>query len=456
MNRTSVLKYNKRGFPLIRFVALLVCCFFIARNVLHWYSHRTNSIEKSELQIQDVSAPEDNDLALPVVLVSPPKNILTYIVKPGDSFYSIFPKYGISDIPFDRIYSSLRHLGFSALYPKDSIIFCKNDSNLLSIDYYNRTHEKYSVHFIDSAIEIKKQDIPVTLYRYLLKGRLQSSLSESMFAYGVGDAIATAITDIFAWDINFFIDPREGDEYSVLFEKKVIGGKSAGYGSILAAKYRPVNGREFSAYQFSEDGKKAFYFDGEGNALQKQFLKAPLSYSRISSKFTYKRKHPILGIVRPHLGIDYAAPAGTPVYASADGKIFFAGYKQDYGKTIILSHGGMYQTYYGHLQSFASTIKTGRFIRQGEMIGKVGSTGLSTGPHLDYRMKREQTFVNPLTIVCPSLESVLDVNRVEFSALVQENNHNMEQRFTNKNGCFLVEIEHPEEKAEQKAVVLVK
>jgi len=447
----SVLKRNKRGFPLIRFMLLVLCCFFIARLLLNRYTNHTNLTENNQ---QDLSILKQNDIVIDPIPIK--KNILTYVVKPGDCFYSIFPKNGISDIPFDKIYTSLKNLGFSALYPKDSIIFYKKDSSLLSIDYYNRTHEKYSVNFIDSSIEIKKEDVPRTIYRYVLKGKLQSSLSESLFSYGVGDAIATAITDIFAWDINFFIDPREGDEFKVVFEKIVINGKSAGYGKIIAAHYTSMSGREFTAYSFMTDDNKLVYYDKKGDALQKQFLKAPLNYSRISSSFTHKRKHPILGIVRPHLGIDYAAPSGTPVYASADGKVYFSGYKNDYGKTIILSHGGLYQTYYGHLQSFASNIKTGKFVRQGDMIGKVGSTGLSTGPHLDYRMKKAQTFVNPVTIVCPSLASVHEKKRDEFNANIKASNHFLEQRFNKENGCFLVEIIQPKENVEPNTVVVVR
>jgi murein DD-endopeptidase MepM/ murein hydrolase activator NlpD len=257
----------------------------------------------------------------------------------------------------------------------------------------------------------------------------------------VSDIITGKFADIFAWDINFFLEPRKGDRFQIVFEQKYSEGKFYGYGEILAARYYSGT-KVYAAYAMKDSSGVIHYFDEEGKSTQKQFLKAPLRFSRISSGFTYKRKHPILGIVRPHLGIDYAAPSGTPVLASADGMVRFAGRKGDYGNMVILSHGGVYETYYGHLRSFGSKIRNGAHISQGTIIGTVGATGLATGPHLDYRMKHHDQFVNPSSVILPSQTQIADSDKVHFNGEKKSYVSLMEQRFKMRKGLYVVEIKN--------------
>jgi murein DD-endopeptidase MepM/ murein hydrolase activator NlpD len=216
--------------------------------------------------------------------------------------------------------------------------------------------------------------------------------------------LALQMSDIFAWDIDFTSDLRNGDTFKVLVEGLYLDGQFKKYGNILSAEF-VNNGTRFMAYRFEVDGREDYY-DDNGNALKKAFLKAPLNFRRISSTFSRGRFHPVLKIYRPHKGIDYAAPAGTPVSAIGDGTVEFAGYRGQYGKLIVVRHRNGYKTYYGHLSRFAKGLRNGKHVDQGDVIGAVGSTGLATGPHLHYEMRINNRPVNPLSIAQPKSASV--------------------------------------------------
>lgn len=367
----------------------------------------------------------------------------SYIVKPGDTFAGILSRFNIPERLAVTYYSSLKSVGFHTLFPGDSMVITKDrNKNLKTCSLLSRLTHWYHLYNNDTTLHIEKKPIEVTCYRCVLKGTLETSLSEDMFKYGVGDALVIKFADIFAWDINFFMDPRKGDKFEAVFEKKYREGTFTGYGPILAAKYI---GREKTFYAVGLKNAKGSldYYDLNGKSVQKQFLKAPLRFNRISSRFSYRRKHPILGIYRPHLGIDYAAPRGTAVYSSADGTVTFAGVKGGYGKHIRISHGASYQTYYGHLNRICRGIRRGVRVKQGQFIGTVGSTGLATGPHLDYRMKTGSRFVNPQKISVPSKESVSEEDIDRFERVKQGYLYTLETRF-NKEGYFVLDIKKPQ------------
>lgn len=229
------------------------------------------------------------------------------------------------------------------------------------------------------------------------------------------------MSEIYAWTINFFA-LQEGDSIRVLYDELFVDGNRIGIGRIYAAHF--YHGRRWlpayyadaetlrpymdSIQQAAVNGKRsvADYYDEQGNSLRKTFLKAPLNYKRISSHFTYARKHPIYHVVRPHTGVDYAAPLGTPVVALGDGVVTMCQFKGGGGNTIKIRHNSTYETAYLHLQKYAKGIKTGVYVKQGDVIGYVGSTGSSTGPHLDFRVWKNGTPVNPLTLESPSAEPV--------------------------------------------------
>ena len=238
----------------------------------------------------------------------------------------------------------------------------------------------------------------VLLDRHLARvvGEIHSSLFEAMEAAGEQDPLTVAFAEILAWEVDFYKDVREGDRFKVVVEKVYKGEQFIQYGAIHAVEYqrgeRIIRGIRY----------KDVYYNEKGISLRRAFLKAPLRFNRISSKFSWARKHPILGGTRPHLGIDYAAPPGTPIWAVAEGTVTFCGWNTGFGNQVILRHMNGYMTSYGHLSSFGVGIKKGTRVRQQQIIGYVGSTGLSTGPHLDYRLAKDGQFRNPLREAFPT------------------------------------------------------
>jgi murein DD-endopeptidase MepM/ murein hydrolase activator NlpD len=231
-------------------------------------------------------------------------------------------------------------------------------------------------------------------------GTITSSLFLAVTESGEGDQLALDLADIFAWDIDFHTEIQRGDSFRVAVEKLYLDGGFSRYGRILSAEFTRGD-RVFQAIHF-EAQRGPGYYAPDGTPIRKAFLRSPLRFSRISSRFSYRRFHPILKKVRPHLGIDYAAPRGTPVSAAADGVVILAGWSGGYGKTVRIRHANGFQTLYGHLSKIF--VRRGQRVSQGTRIGAVGSTGLSTGPHLDYRMTRNGVFVNPLRVQSPPAE----------------------------------------------------
>jgi murein DD-endopeptidase MepM/ murein hydrolase activator NlpD len=438
---------KKRGFPLIRLTGGLILCIIIGKLLLAKRADDpTASVQQaSVLPSMDISG---QGRQLLESVLEPDLNSIVHIVKPGETFSSIFSLYKIANTEAALMLRGFRQLDLPTIFPGDSMLIRRGrDSSFTTLDYFSCLRNKFTVANSDSCLEVQREVLPVMTHTFLLNGRLETSLSESMFSEGVSDVITANMADIFAWDINFFIDPRKGDSFQVLFEKKLVNGRTCGYGDIIAARYTLGTDKTFYAFGLRDSSGRLRYYDANGRAVQKQFLKAPLRYSRVSSGFTYHRKHPVLGIVRPHLGVDYAAPSGTPVNAAADGKVIFAGVKSDYGKLVIVAHGGAYQTYYGHLQQFGPGIRPGKTVLQGDVVGRVGATGLATGPHLDYRMQRTGKFVNPMTISSPSLQNVPGYQEQEFAALREQCGYLFNHRFSERNGCFLVDITLPQPSA---------
>lgn len=230
----------------------------------------------------------------------------------------------------------------------------------------------------------------------VVSGEVRSSLFEAVLEAGELDGLALALAEVFQWDIDFHREVQRGDSFAVLVERLRADGQTVAYGPVLAASYR-TNGRRLTAVRFAAGGRDG-YWDEHGRPLKKQFLRAPLKLSRVTSRFSSSRLHPVLGRHMPHWGVDYAAPAGTPVMATADGTVTFRGWKGGGGHTVEIRHAGGYTTAYLHLSRFARDVAVGRRVSQGEVIGYVGSTGLATGPHVDYRVSRHGAYLNPMRL----------------------------------------------------------
>ena len=239
-----------------------------------------------------------------------------------------------------------------------------------------------------------------------VRGAIRSSLFEAMDRAGEGDTLTLAFAELFAWDIDFANELQPGDSFRVVVEKVYRDRRFVQYGRILAAEYRHQDGQVHEAYFYPWPDGRGDYFTSEGRSVRASFLRSPISYTRISSGFSGARLHPVLNRVRPHLGVDFAAAEGTPVWAPADGVVTARGRDGESGNRIALRHGAGYETHYLHLSRFAAGLKVGDRVRQKEVIGYVGSTGLATGPHLDYRVRRSGVWVNPVNEAFPRAEQL--------------------------------------------------
>jgi len=253
----------------------------------------------------------------------------------------------------------------------------------------------------DEDLSARTEPIHYDVQTELVSGTIQSSLFLAVEEIGERPDLALRLAEIFAWDVDFVLDIRSGDSFRALVEKRYRKGEFAGYGQILAAQF--VNqGKVSRGFLFPDASGRPEYYDEDGRNLRRAFLKAPLRFSRISSGYTKSRLHPVHRVRMPHPGVDYAAPTGTPVKAIGDGVITARTYNSANGNYVKIRHSGVYETYYLHLSRFGSGIRNGARVRQGQIIGYVGSTGVATGPHLDFRVKKNGQYVNPRTLEAPA------------------------------------------------------
>jgi len=276
--------------------------------------------------------------------------------------------------------------------------------------YLKDTREAIILHLQDS-LHVERIVKPVDTVATQAQAVIESSLWNAMVAQNLPIDLALELSEIYAWTIDFF-GLQKGDSIRVYYDQYYVEQECIGIGRIYAANFYH-GGKWQEAFYFNRS-----YYDGEGKSLKKAFLKAPLNFKRISSKFTYARRHPIFKTVRPHTGVDYAAPAGTPVVSIGDGVVVEKGYKGGGGNTVKIRHNSTYTSAYLHLSKYGKDIAVGKHVSQGQVIGYVGSTGNSTGPHLDFRIWKGGSPVDPLKLVSPPVEPVPTSMRAEFDSIV--------------------------------------
>ena len=349
----------------------------------------------------------------------PPREIVDTVRK-GETVAAIFEKHhlDIGELIRMRQASAGIHRLRDISAGRPYTITLDMDNNVLSLAYHIDDDEILRVVRSEPGYRADKVAIEYERRIGTLGGIVRSNLVSSLPEGGQSELLAIQLSDIFSWDVDFNTDFRKGDTFRILVEERWLDGEFRNYGDILAAELS-VDGNTYRAYRF-DMGDRSDYFDDEGKSLRKAFLKAPLSYRRISSGFTKRRVHPILKIARPHFGVDYAAPAGTPVSTVGDGAVIFAGRKGPNGNLVIVRHPNGYTTSYGHLGRIAKGIRRGTEVRQGDVIGTVGATGLATGPHLDFRIRRHGTFLNPLTVNLPRGGAVPPNRMAEFRGVAEE------------------------------------
>ena len=342
------------------------------------------------------------DITAPIVLEIPSVNYteITGELEKGESFDLAMKRLEVTDqVRLDIIKGFDKSLDFKMLQPGDRFTIALDQDNAIA----RATYESglLNTHVLkrdeDGTYSAKRQAVPLEYRVERLSGVINSSLYGAFAELGEEPKLIHAYADIFASKVDFNTETRVGDRFELLVGKYYKGEVFVGYGKILVASYQKEN-VEYQGYHFASENTPSGYFDINGEALGTWFIRSPIPFGRVSSRFTMRRKHPVDGVVRPHLGVDLAAPRGTPIMATAEGKVEFIGRKGGFGKTIILRHHGGYQTYYGHLNGYKKGLKKGSTVYQKDIIAYVGSTGISTGPHLDYRIKYNGVYKNPFGI----------------------------------------------------------
>ena len=263
-----------------------------------------------------------------------------------------------------------------------------------SIAYWRSAFDRYEVRRDGEEWRGRHVVTPATVRVVVVQGELQDSLFASMERLGESPGLTAKLVSLFEWDLDFAADSLPGDRFRLLVEKRYAGDHFVGDGDVLIAQYQTAGRAALTGVSYRDESGRLAYYDAGGRSVKKMFLRAPLDFTRITSGFSHARRHPILGGLRPHLAIDYGAPAGTPVRAVGDGVVLAAGRAGGYGLSVTLSHPRGYATMYNHLSRV--DVRPGAMVRQRQIIGRVGSTGLSTGPHLDYRVMKNGRFVDPL------------------------------------------------------------
>lgn len=346
-------------------------------------------------------------------------NVVTGKIRRNQFISTILASNGVSWSAIDELFRTNQETfdprrvrsgsSWSAFLTKDT---------LSRADYFLYQHDSRVTYLfsLKDTLAIYRFDAEITRKLRYSSGTISTSLWEAAAENDLNPNLSAELSEIYAWTIDFF-GLQKGDRFKVIYEEEFIGDESVGIRRIHAALFEHA-GTPIYAIPFIQDSIMSFY-DTSGASLRKAFLKAPLRYSRISSRFSGARLHPILKVVRPHLGVDYAAPIGTPVVAIGDGRVISTAYENGSGRIVRIRHNSVYSTAYMHLSRFGPGITSGVYVKQGQVIGYVGSSGLSTGPHLDFRFYRNGSPVDPLKVEAPPVNPVEPESMEEFRKIAQ-------------------------------------
>lgn len=340
---------------------------------------------------------------------------LTLRVKPGDTLSGLFNHYGLPRedwMAMVKLDQNSRKL--ANLRTGEEIRIIKGpQGQVQELRYKLSKISTLQILRKGGSFQSRILEAPVQRRLAYAVGDIDSSMFEAARRAGLSNQMAMELSNVFGWDIDFALDIRSGDRFSVVYEELLSDGEMVGHGNIVAAEFINRN-KKHQAFLYTLPDGTAQYFDADGSAMRKAFLRTPVDFARISSHFNLRRRHPILNRIRAHKGVDYAAPTGTPIKATGDGRVVFRGRKGGYGNVIILKHGSRYSTLYGHMSRFARGLGNGSSVKQGQVIGYVGSSGLATGPHLHYEFRVNDVHVNPLTVKIPSAEPLPHKYRKDY------------------------------------------
>lgn len=343
-------------------------------------------------------------------------------VEPGDTLSHVFDRAKVLPSTLFRMLGSDKDLErrLVRLQPGNVFEFQQLDDRIISFTLHINRLEGIHVKLNDNATVASWETFanePARMTRWA-SGTINASLFLAARDAGLSDTMTMNLAQLFGWDVDFALDIRQGDEFAVIYEELYVDGEYFGEGRILAASF--INqGNEFHAIRYTDHRGVTEYYDAEGRSVRKAFLRTPLEFARISSHFNPNRRHPILNTIRAHRGTDYAAPTGTPIRASGDGRVIEARNNGGYGNVVVIQHGQGIRTLYAHMSRFGNGIRSGVNVRQGQIIGYVGMTGAATGPHLHYEFLVNGVHVNPVTVRLPDAQPVHADSREDYRQYAQ-------------------------------------
>jgi murein DD-endopeptidase MepM/ murein hydrolase activator NlpD len=377
-------------------------------------------IDNSAEDTQETAQAEPVPAPVSAVEEKKPASHREVIVAKGDTLSTLFGKVGLPATAVHEILASDKQAKqFSQLKHGQKLEFeLSPEGQLTNLHSKLSDLESISLTKNDKGYTFNRITAKPTVRSAYVHGVINSSLSQSAARAGLSHSLTMDMASVFGYDVDFAQDIRQGDEFDVIYEQKVVNGKAVGNGPILSARFTN-RGKTYTAVRYTNKQGNSSYYTADGNSMRKAFIRTPVDFARISSKFSMGRKHPILNKIRAHKGVDYAAPRGTPIKAAGDGKVLLAGRRGGYGNTVIIQHGNTYRTLYGHMQGFAKGVKTGGTVKQGQVIGYIGTTGLSTGPHLHYEFQVNGVHVDPLGQKLPMADPIAKAERARFLAQSQ-------------------------------------
>lgn len=363
-----------------------------------------SDMQTSEQASSDEDKPEDQT-GEPVAETDPLAK--SVVVANGDTLSTVFAKVGLSPAVMHAVLASSPDAKqLSRLKIGQTLEFqLTEQGELASLRSKLNSLETLALEQTPNGYVFKKEQVKPEVSTVYARGEIDSSLFLAAKRAGLSHNLTMDLANVFGYDIDFALDIRKGDSFEVIYEEKTVEGQRVGTGNILAARFTN-RGKTYSAVRYTSKEGTTSYYNADGTSMRKAFIRTPVDFARISSRFSNGRKHPILNKIRAHKGVDYAAPHGTPIKSAGDGKVLLAGRKGGYGNTVIIQHGQRYRTLYAHMQGFAKGVRNGSTVKQGQIIGYIGTTGLSTGPHLHYEFQVDGVHVDPLGLKLPMADPI--------------------------------------------------
>jgi murein DD-endopeptidase MepM/ murein hydrolase activator NlpD len=362
----------------------------------------------------------------PAPALEPAENWVSYTVKKNDNLTSIFKRAGLNarDV-YNISQATNQNHELSRLYPGESLAFLIKEASLKKLKYEISPLKTLLVELIDNKFAVNTiERTPITKERYI-EGFIKGSLFVDAERAGLSNNMIMQFASIYGWDIDFSQDIRKGDSFRIIYNEQFLDGEKISDGHVVAAQFIN-NGENLTAIRYTDSEGSSSYYTPSGHSMRKAFLRMPINFARVSSRFNLSRKHPVLNKIRAHKGVDYAASTGTPIKASGDGKVIWKGNKGGYGRAIIIQHGSNITTLYAHMSKYNRKLKKGSRVKQGQVIGYVGKSGLATGPHLHYEFRVNGAHKNPMTVKFPHASPVPKKERLAFNEIANQMQNQLE------------------------------